>query len=242
MGSLPGTLPPSNDDLIIVAIRYLEKEYQETVRCIEATALPVIYVDRKPAGIGSLSEAVNRGFKAVDKKYKKVWFVTNVTFPVWAADSLASVLDSGYSAVHPSFDSDHPHICQREGDGIRRAPFIEFTAPMFRTEVFANLMLDERMPYWGMDLDISYRMHAAGLRMAIDHRFALGHTYIRHTKPKPTTTLLRQLRRKETDAGTRLALKKKFKEEWDFIDWGDHFPITALYDTVAKKILPKLPQ
>lgn len=233
--------PPLNR-LMIVAVVYDEKDYMKTLLAINECGFPVHYVRRKPSGVGSLSEAINRGFiesRAIEYEY--VWFVTNITFDPGVPTILMDALRQGYEAVHPSFDSDHPHLRQIIGSGVVEAPFIEFTAPMFVSGVFDFLRCDERMPYWGMDLDISYRLHALGFSMAVDHRVKLGHTYIRHTKQKEQVTLQRQLRRKQTDAGTRLALKKKFEGEWGCgVNWDKRSPITALYETVAKKIIKKV--
>ena len=51
------------NNITIVSIVYHEPEWIETKKCIEACGVPVVYVERSPPGVGSLAEAINRGFK-----------------------------------------------------------------------------------------------------------------------------------------------------------------------------------
>lgn len=195
-------------DLSIVAIRYLEPEYQETVKCIEATGLPVTYIDRNPAGIGSLAEAINRGVKEAKTRY--VWVVTNITFePKVFFELLYCISTYQADAVHPQFDSDHAHI--RTGSGIQEVPFIEFTAAMIDREKWIGL--DEACPYWGHDLIHGYEVHKRGGKILVDHTVRVEHTYNRNLKPHPVT-LKRKAARKAADPATRRYLEQKYGREW----------------------------
>lgn len=185
--------------LTIVSIVYVEPEWQETKKCIEATGLPVVYVDRDPIGVGSLAEAINRGFKNAPES-EFIWFVTNVTFKKELAEDLLLQMEvCKYAAIHPSFDSDHPHIRQRELTvnlaPTLTVPFIEFTAPIVRADIFSKIQLDEKMPYVGHDMAWSYDVRQLGYEVGVYHDYKLGHTYIRHKKTyHPATQRRKQLR------------------------------------------------
>lgn len=56
------------------------------------------------------------------------------------------------------------------------------------------------MPYWGHDLDWSYRAKSIQARLGIHHGVILGHTYIRNSKPHAVTLQRKRLRRL-ADAG-----------------------------------------
>ena len=145
-------------DLCIIAIKYEEPEYQQTVDCIKSAGYPFIFIDRKPSGIGSLAEAINRGInlgKEQGTNFRYFWIVTNITFAQDVpAKLLAQISIIGAAAIHPQFASDHKHI--REGQGVKSVPFVEFTAAMIDIEQWQPL--DEKMPYWGHDLDHGYRV------------------------------------------------------------------------------------
>lgn len=183
--------------LTIVSVMYLEPEWQETKRCIEATGLPVVYVDRNPAGVGSLAEAINRGFRLAPKS-EFIWFVTNITFTPDVPGKLLAAIDGAPSCagVHPAFNSDHGHIRPRPTIGLIDVPFIEFTAAMVRASLFDGL--DERMPYVGHDMAWSYDMRMHGHTVAVLHGTEIGHIYIRHNRiPHPATNKRKRLRAAE---------------------------------------------
>jgi 3-deoxy-D-manno-octulosonate 8-phosphate phosphatase (KDO 8-P phosphatase) len=170
------------------------------------------------------------------EKYDHVWFVTNVTFdpdlPLKLAESIGS-----HAAIHPKFKSDHKHMT--EGEGVKEVPFVEFTAPLVRADVFKDLPLDENLPYWAHDLDWGYRVWSAGYSIAVNYDLEVGHTYIRHSKMHPVTKeRLRQ--RRAADQPTREALVKKYGAEWrDIIFPKDDKAIGKFYANVGAKIANK---
>lgn len=194
--------------LCILSIIYLEPDWQQTKSCIEATGLPVVYVDRK--GIGSLSKAINQGAQLC-KDFDYTWILTNVTFDNSQALELIKEAKN-YAAIHPQFESDHLHL--REGEGIKEVPFIEFTAPIVKTQVLLDFPLDEQMPYWGMDLDWGYRLRTNGYKLAVHHGVKIGHTYIRNNQSGHYITERRKQLRRQTDLQTRNRLILKWGNDW----------------------------
>lgn len=199
---------------IIISVLYLEAEWLKTKRCVDATGAPAYFVERNPAGVGSLAEAINRGFreaKATD--YEFAWIVTNITFTPDVLPRLEQSM-KGYDVVHPSFDSDHSHI-RPDGSGIvKPVPFVEFTAAMVRTSVFKDHPLDEDMPYWGHDPDHGLRMWKNGFKVGVDHGCFVNHVYIRNNKGGHLITAKRLKMRQSTDAQTRWHLEKKYGKDW----------------------------
>lgn len=195
--------------LIILSIIYHEPEWQQTKQCIEATGLPVHYVERKPKGVGSLSEAINRGIKEIEG-YEYVWIVTNITFPPATPEKL---LSAGYDAIHPAFNSDHAHQRPDGTEAVKDVPFIEFTSAMVKMDIMKRFPLDEAMPYWGMDLDFSYRLHVSGYKVGVHMGATIGHTYIRNKKLLPVT-YQRLLKRRQTNHQTKRRLKEKYGQAW----------------------------
>ncbi len=208
----------------IIAIEYLEPEYQQCRQSIEAAAkeyrelgrmADIFYIDRK--GVNSMAEAYNLGFKNHAKGFDLVWFVSNVNIPINQAALfrlVVGVYDYHVSAIHPCFDSDHLHMRKREMHYYNDAPFLEFTAPLIRCDVFAEFPLDENMPYWGHDLDWGYRVTQAGHKLAVLNTVELGHTYIRNSNQLHPVTRKRHALRRATNASTRAALIKKYGKDW----------------------------
>jgi len=201
--------------LNIVAVRYLEPEYKETLKCLSKLDIPIIFVDRK--GVGSLAEAYNRGFEKVNSEF--VWFISNITFkpnvifdllsnirkPNVTLDDLSNI--KNYAGIHPKFPSHHKFI--KYGNGIQECNFIEFTAPLIRSEVFKEIKLDESMPYWGHDIAFGIECEKRGYKLAIDHTTEVGHVYIWDSKKNPITEERKRLRT-ETDLSTKNELNKKY--------------------------------
>ncbi len=200
-------------DLCIIAIKYEEPEYQQTVDCIKSAGYPFIFIDRKPSGIGSLADAINRGVnfgKEQGANFRYFWVITNVTFtPDVPAKLLQTIKEHKAAAIHPQFASDHKHIM--EGQGVKSVPFVEFTAAMIDIEQWQPL--DEQMPYWGHDLDHGYRVNQAGGTILVDHTVTIDHVYIRNAKKHQITMKRLELRR-ATDRQTSERLKEKYGAKW----------------------------
>jgi hypothetical protein len=202
----------------IVSVIYQEPEWINTQICIEQCGVPIEYVDRR--GVGSLAKALNDGFKKINKKHRLdyVWFVTNPCFDSTVLPKLIVAMDeTGYDAIHPSFDSDHKHL-QPDGSGeIRPVTFVEFTCPIVRVETFQRLPLDELMPYWGHDIDWGYRVRRDGGTVAVHHGTYVKHEYIRNrVKTRPhRATLVRRAKRKRTNSQTYRRLEQLYgKTTW----------------------------
>lgn len=215
------------EKIIILAVVYQEPEWQLTKACIEKTGLPVHWVDRNPAGYGSLAESINRAFlesKAVEYEY--AWIVTNITFDPMVPKILANGMRThGLACVHPAFDSDHWHERPDHSNEVKEVPFVEFTAAMVRTDVFAEFPLDQQMMYWGHDPDHGTRLWLAGHKVGVDHSVTIGHTYIRNSRSVHPATRKRKQARAEQDEPTKAALQNKWGNNiYSFGDWRWMFP------------------
>ncbi len=221
-----------------IVLRYQETGWTEkTVTCLIAAGFEesdIVYADRE--GVGNMSKAFNDAFKSAGLHYESeksfAWFLTNVSFEPEMPHSLLQLLkNTCCAAVHPAFDSDHPHI--RNSYGINRdAPFIEWTAPMVWVPAFCKIHLDEQMPYWGMDLDWSYRIQEAGHSLAIDGRHRLGHAYLRMNDQKEPITIERERIRKTFDASTEHRLIEKHGVDWMAKLWPTHPHVLAGKKTI----------
>ena len=233
-----------------IVLRYNETGWTEkTVACLIAAGFKksdIVYADRK--GVGNMSKAFNEACWPIfdpkgygyhgpsDSKNVKryFWFLTNVTFPEQMPLSLLDLIssDDEIAAVHPAFDSDHAHI--KNAYGISRdAPFIEWTAPLIRTNtLYVVGWPDEKMPYWGMDLDWSYRAREKGYTLAIDGCHRLGHTYLRLTDQKEPITLERERIRKTFDRSTEERLIEKYGADWMQKLWPNHPHVLAGKKTI----------
>jgi GT2 family glycosyltransferase len=194
-----------------VAIVYEEPFWTRTYACLESLGIPVVYVDR--GGVGSLAEAYNRGFREAPDT-DLVWFVSDVTFAPGVLPALVETLRrEDLAAVHPSFVSDHGFCRPDPAGGVVPAPFLEFTALLVRCDVFASFPLDERMPYWGHDLDWGWRVRHAGHRLGVDRDVTVEHCYLRNKVQHPATLERARLRR-STDGPTRRALAATYGANW----------------------------
>ena len=205
--------------VIVIAVVYEEPDWYKTRNCLEALDCPVFYVGRR--GVGSLAHALNVGFlKYTLPTTEYVWFVTNVTWTEGLLKKLVREMDvGGWAAVHPCFESDHIHARPAGVDETRGVPFIEFTAPIVRVDVFKKFLLYERMPYWGHDLDWGWRVTQAGYKIGVYHGQQLGHTYIRHNRHNHPITIERARLRRATDPSTRVALRQKYGLGWRKLIW-----------------------
>lgn len=204
---------------MILAIRYLEANYADTVKSIKREDVPVVYVDRKPEGVGSLAEAINRGIDHICTNgyiAELTWIVTNVRFNqgVYLALANKMIENPDLAAVAPAYLSDHAFLRpSKEVELLKGIPFMEFTAAMVRTKVLREFPLDEDMPYVGFDLDWGYRVKQAGYNLASLKTAYVGHDYIRNSKRETITRQRLQLRKK-ADAPTTAKLVHKYGENW----------------------------
>lgn len=233
-----------------IVLRYHEQGWTEkTVACLIAAGFEesdIVFADRE--GTGNMSKAFNIAFFGTMKKVEGregrlpyaaekpfTWFLTNVTFSEQMPKSLLELMmsDEDMASVHPAFDSDHAHI--KNAYGISRdVPFVEWTAPLVRSEWFWDKgpCLDDYMPYWGMDLDWSYRVKKHGKTLAIDGRHRLGHTYLRLTDQKEPITIERERIRKTFDKSTEERLIEKYGVDWMQKLWPNHPHVLAGKKTI----------
>lgn len=201
--------------IAIISLKYLEPEYRQTLDCINEEGLPVFFADRD--GVGNMSRAFNDAFiKHIKGNYEFVWFVTNVVFAKGTAQVLAKSLRGNIVGVHPAMPtSDHPF--QRPNSlnsGTFPVPFIEFTAPMFRADVFAKYLLDENLWYYYMDLELCHRLHMADYVVSVNHEAQVDHTYLRNSKTvHPVSTIRKQLR-DIISKENKQYLNKKYGDNW----------------------------
>lgn len=204
---------------VIIALKYEEKEWENTWESISRCRVPIIIAER--GGVGNMAKAYNDAFfgnlESV-KRFEYVWFVSNITFDRATIESLEEGMEvSGFAGIHPSFKSDHQHIRPTKENKIKEAPFFEFTAPIIKTDVFEKYPLDERMPYIGHDLDWGYRVREGGHSIGIYHGVEIDHTYIRFNKRPEKVTEIRKRLRALWDRPTELVLEKKYGKEWKTI-------------------------
>lgn len=170
--------------VVIIALRYFEPEYAQTEACIKKFNVPVIWADRD--GVGNLSRAFNEAFLYQlmnDENFsplpRYVWFVTNIQCDENLLSALVKAMDeTNYAALHPAFQSSHSHHRPDGSNDIKEVPFVEFTAPIFRADIFEEYYLDENLWYWYMDIDICLRMQADGHRFGVHHGVTLQHEYL----------------------------------------------------------------
>ena len=206
-------------EILAVVLEYHEEGWTDrAIKCVEADELDYVTVSRD--GVGSMSKAFNEAIKTGVAEYSYIWFVTNILFDPGTSLSLQECFDSKTAAVHPRFDSDHSHI--RFARDIEDVPFIEWTAPMISRRALERIgLLDEQMPYWGMDLDWSYRAKQAGYTLKVDGRVKVGHVYLRDNAPEAVSHN-RRMERGRYDVTTENRLKQKYGSEWLKTVWPTH--------------------
>lgn len=197
----------------IIALEYLEKDYQQTINCLDKCPQLIIKADRR--GYLGIAKAFNEAFAKIPPGIQYVWFITNIVFSRYDIDSLVAAMDlTGHAAISPTFDSDHPHIRPKSENAIRVAPFIEFTCPMVRADVFRQFPLDERMPYDIHDLDWSHRVKEAGHTLGVHYGVKVGHTYLRNSKSTEHITEKRKRLRKLALVRTHEYAAQKYGNGW----------------------------
>lgn len=203
-------------DTIIILLKYEEPEWSQTVDSAFATGCPILIADR--SGCGSMAGAYNKCFMdniPLIHNFKYIWFVSNIIFDKNVFEILHQEMLNGIDVIHPSFDSDHAHLCKKENTLYKlEVPFVEFTAPMMKMEIFWNNTLDENMPFVGHDLDWSYRVKEKGHKLFVHHGVKIGHSYLRHNRFGSDITDIRKKIRKSWEAHTTNALMNKYGIEW----------------------------
>lgn len=202
-------------DILIIALEYLEPEWQATFDCIRATGCD--YVIAKRDGVGNMSRAFNEAVIKAHGSYKYLWFVTNVTFKPDLPEKLISNIGK-HAAIHPSFTtSDHSHLHPCEG--VKEVPYIEFTAPLFKSIEFIKIgMLDTELWHYYMDLDICARLRQQGKTVAVDGENSIGHVYLRNGKKHEITKIREQLRNIMAIYGKK-HMEMKWGKDWRNTVW-----------------------
>ncbi len=204
--------------ILIVALEYLEPEWEQTMKCIKATGLDYNIVSRD--GVGNMSRAFNHSMvDIIYSEYDLLWFITNITFDNSVPFDLASSIGN-HAAIHPSFrSSDHRHQWPDGSKTVKEVPFIELTAPMIKSWVFAQQKFDEMLPYYYMDLDYCYRLKQSGKTVAVHHGAEINHVYLRNnTTDHPISKIRKQLRHYWTPI-SKAHMVKKWGEDWETKLW-----------------------
>ena len=208
-------------DIMIFPMRYLEKDYQQTRECLHAleTHGRIRYAERD--GIGSMTRAWNTVIESMNEDLgyvdgiKYYWFPTNIIFDPSVPDRLAGSLDvSGGYAICPEYLSDHQHLRPDGSSEVREVPFIEFTAPMIRADVFSSFRLDEEYWYYWWDLIFSRELRRHGMKMYCDHAVKVEHVYLRNNQKKERVSQLREQVRNWRNSIEIPTLETKFGPEW----------------------------
>jgi hypothetical protein len=201
----------------ILAMIYHEVDWLHTCAAIaRLNRVPTFFADRQ--GINGLAGAFNGGFDSQELgRFEYVWFLTNVHFHSIDFWRLVDAMDANpeAAAIQPAYQSDHKHL-RSDGSGlVRSVPFIEFTCPMVRSEVFRKYPLDPGMPYTGHDVDWSFRVLQAGWMLGVHNQVMLDHKYLRHLPDQhhPSTRERARLR-KLAQAPTEARLADKYGSDW----------------------------
>ncbi len=184
-------------------------------------------------GIGGMASVFNAGMEiftdyCTEHSIKWVWHLTNVKFPANMLGSLLEHADETTAAIHPRFNSDHPHMCESSQDG-RQVPFVEWTAPLVSLRAWLDVgPLDSNMPYWGFDLDWSKRAIDKGYTLKVCCSCSLDHTYLRDKDAEEhRVTTERRHARKLFDRSTEDLLAAKWGEDWLAKLWPTHPYVAA---------------
>lgn len=203
--------------LLIVLLEYLEPEFTQTLKCVEDTGLPYELVSRD--GVGNMSRAYNSILMDASWQADYLWFVSNVTFDKEMPFKLAETLEkTGWAGVHPAMSTSDHKFQWKMGDVPCETPFIEWTAPMVRADLFSHEPLDEMLPYYYMDLDWCYRMRQQGYKVGVDHRVEVSHVYLRNKKEHPIGQIRKQLRNYWTPISQKHMIEK-YGKDWQSKLW-----------------------
>ena len=218
----------ASDKVAAIILGYKEPGWTDaTMDCAKAAGVPYVVLYRKD-GIGPMSSIFNQGMDLDGEidlavcQAEFVWHLTNVTFAPDMPAKLLAKFDDRTAAVHPAFVSDHPHM--RKGWDKPTVPFVEWTAPMVRRAAWDKIgPLDERLPYWGMDISWSYRARQLGWRLKVATDAPLGHTYLRDVKADehPVTTA-RRAERDKSNRATEQRLIELHGDDYLATIWPTH--------------------
>jgi hypothetical protein len=210
-------------DVCVIALKYLEPYWELTQSDIINSGLSVIYVDRE--GVGSMSKAFNTCIPQLIEKYgdklpKYLFFVTNIGFNVNTVNRLVESMDkSGFGAIHPSHESDHASHINNGTTEIVETKYIEWTAPIVKTELFLKKKLDENHRYWYFDLIWSYEVKEMGYKIGVDHGTSVNHTYLLKEDKKHIITKLRSELRWHWNPIEEKMLISKYGLNWKKLLW-----------------------
>lgn len=205
--------------VLIVALEYLEPEWEQTLADIQATGLPYEIVSRD--GVGNMSRAFNSILADPTWKADFLWFVTNIRFdadvPYKLAENMAKY---DWAAIHPAMPTSDHRTHQLHPIGVEKeVPFVEWTCPMVNAELFAENPLDEMLPYFYMDLDWAYRVREKGHKLAVHHGCQVRHTYLRNAEIEhPIRRIRTQLRAYWTPISQK-HMAEKWGKDWDKKLW-----------------------
>lgn len=176
----------NKNKICIISLVYLEPDWAHTKQDIIDTGYPVIYVNRD--GIGSMSQAFNSCIPKIKEKFKDnlpeyLFFATNIRLDKVLIDRLIESMDStGFAAIHPSHQSHHPSHVNGGHKEVVETKFIEWTAPIVKTDIFLKLNLNENYKYWYFDLAWSFEVKKMGHQVGVDHGAKINHTYLLDSK------------------------------------------------------------
>lgn len=182
----------------IIALKYLEPYWESTQKNIIDSQLPVIYVDRE--GVGSMTKAFNSAIPELNKKFGDnipdyLFFVTNNNFTKETINRLVESMDkTSFAAIHPSHDSDHPSHKNNGTNEILETKYIEWTAPIVRTDLFLKYPLNENYHYWFFDLVWSFEIKKNGYKIGVDHGAFVDHKYLVKDLSNPISKKRKELR------------------------------------------------
>ena len=211
----------------------------KTVECaMDTPEIGGVFTILRENGVGGMAHVFNIGMElfngyAIENGIGWVWHLTNVRFDPAMLSHLLEHADETTAAIHPRFRSDHPHMCESTQDG-RQVPFVEWTAPLINLQAWKKVgLLDTDMPYWGFDLDWSYRAREAGYSLKVCCSCSLEHTYLRDTDKAehPITTERRKVR-KLFDKSTERRLADKWGPDWLQRLWPTHPYVAQGKDTI----------
>lgn len=200
--------------ILIVALEYLEPDWHHTLKCVENTGLPFTIVKRD--GVGNMSRAFNSVIKE-NHDADLYWFVTNITFKPNVPFDLAQGVED-FAGIHPAMkSSDHRFQWPDGSEQVKQVPFIEFTCPMIKAEIFNENPLDEMLPYYYMDLDFAHRIKPN--KVAVHHGVQIDHTYLRNKQTEhPISTIRKRLRHYWTPLSQE-HMKRKWGNDWETKLW-----------------------